>query len=131
MASRITLAITGMHCASCAALITRKLKKTAGVEEANVNYAAAKAQVRFDAEKADEKTLIAAVKAAGYSALIADEKDREAEKKRREAEIATYERKFWTGLILSLPMVYFMLLTFFPQLPFGEPLGPYMGLISL
>ncbi|HBB02708.1 TPA: hypothetical protein DCZ16_02870 [Candidatus Peregrinibacteria bacterium] len=31
--------ITGMHCASCAINIERKLKKLDGVSNANVNYA--------------------------------------------------------------------------------------------
>lgn len=128
--SRVTLAISGMHCASCAALVTRKLKKTLGVEEANVNYAAAKAVVRFDQEKTDEASLIAAIKAAGYEATVADEKDREAEKKRREKEIQKYKHKFWWGFAFSLPMVYFMLLLFFPALPLNNELTPWMGFLS-
>lgn len=124
------LSIDGMHCASCAALITRKLRKVSGVEEANVNYAAAKAQIRFDDSAVQVEDLIKAVKAAGYSAAIADEKDREADKKRREKEIKVYERKFIVGLILSLPMVYFMLLSFFPSLPLRGAISPWMGLLS-
>lgn len=112
---KTTVSISGMHCASCAALITRKLKKTPGVEEANVNYGANKAHIRFDPAKADVASLIAAVKAAGYDAIVADEKDREAEKKRRAKEISSYRRKFWTGFILSLPMLTFMALTFIPK----------------
>lgn len=129
--SRITLAVSGMHCASCAALITRKLKKTAGVAEVNVNFAAAKAYVFFDPANTDEKQLIEAVKSAGYGAAIADEKDREAEKKRREQEIKKYQSKFLWGLILSAPMIYFMLLSFFPQLPFRMNIEPWMGFVSL
>ena len=129
--SRVTLAITGMHCASCSALITRKLKKTPGIEEANVNFAAAKAHIRFDPTVTSEQNIIAAVKAAGYGAIIADEKDREADKKRREEEIRGYQRKFLTGLILSLPMLYFMLLSFISSLPFAETLMPWMGIVSL
>src|SRR3989338_10090978 len=113
--SRATLSITGMHCASCSALITRKLRKTAGVEEANVNYGANKAHIRFDPTLVNEQGLIAAVKAAGYGAIVADEQDREAEKKRRMAEIQSYQRKFWIGLVLSLPMLGFMVLTFIPK----------------
>lgn len=108
MASQTTLAITGMHCASCSALITRKLKKTAGVEDANVNYGANKARIHFDPTQVDELGLIKAVEAAGYGAVIADEKDREAEKKRRQAEIKNYRNKFVIGLLLSLPMLFFM-----------------------
>lgn len=120
-----------MHCASCAALITRKLKKTPGVSDANVNYAAAKATVTFDSEKTGEKALIQAVKDAGYGANVADEKDRDAEKKRREAEIRHYRNHFAWALALSAPLVYFMLLSFIPKLPFAAALGPFMGLAAL
>lgn len=131
MSSQITLSITGMHCASCSALITRKLKKTAGVEEANVNYGANKARIRFDPAQVNEQGLIAAVKAAGYGAVMANEQDREAEQKRRLGEIATYRWKFWTGLTLSLPMLGFMIVSFFPNSPLHEVLLPYMGFLSL
>jgi len=131
MSSQSTLSITGMHCASCSALITRKLKKTAGVEDANVNYSANKARIRFDPALVNEQGLIAAVKAAGYGAMVADEKDREAEKKRRLDEISSYRRKFWIGLILSLPMLGFMVLSFLPHSPLHDIVMPYMGIVSL
>lgn len=131
MTDRAVLSISGMHCSSCAALITRKLKKTLGVEEATVNFASARAHIRYDAAVVKLKDLLAAVKAAGYSANVADEKDREAEKERAEKEIKTYKNKFLIALSLSVPMLYFMLLTFIPSLPFGEALEPYMGWASL
>ncbi len=131
MSARSTLAITGMHCASCSALITRKLKKTPGVEEANVNFAAAKAHIRFDPAQTDEQKLIGAVKAAGYGAIVANEQDREAEKKRRSDEIAGYRNKFFIGLVLSLPMLLFMIVSFFPDSALHETLMPYMGIMSL
>ncbi len=129
--TRTTLAITGMHCASCAAIITRKLKKTSGVTEANVNYGSAKATILFDPSTVKIDGLIRAVQAAGYGAAIADEKDREAGKKRRAEEIRIYRRKFLIGLILSLPMLYFMLGTFLPSLPGIEFVEPWMGIASL
>lgn len=134
MFQQTTLSITGMHCASCSALITRKLKKTAGVEEANVNYGANKARIRFDPALVDENGLIAAVKAAGYGAVIANEQDREAEKERREDEIKSYRWKFWLGLILSLPMLFFMSLYYL--LPFESlfemivAVTPWMAVVS-
>ncbi len=36
---RITLPVTGMHCANCSAIIERNLKKLDGVGDVNVNYA--------------------------------------------------------------------------------------------
>jgi P-type Cu+ transporter len=131
--SRSNLSITGMHCASCSALITRKLKKTPGVQEANVNFAAAKAAVRFDPMVIDEAGLIAAVKSAGYGAEPQHHGHHgvEIDRKRQQAEIDGYRGKFLIGLALSLPMLYFMALTFLPTLPLRDILMPWMGIVSL
>lgn len=134
MTAQCDLNITGMHCASCSALITRKLKKTPGVEEANVNYAANKARVRYDASKVHEHDIVAAVKAAGYGAEVRNEHGHhgvEMDRKRREDEIADYRAKFLIGLVLSLPMLYFMIGVFLPDLPFMAAVMPYAGVASL
>ena len=39
-----------MHCASCAGMIEKTLKKTAGVESAEVNYGTETAKVTYDLE---------------------------------------------------------------------------------
>lgn len=130
MTERIILSITGMHCSSCSALITRKLKKTQGVLEANVNFASARAHVRYDENQVGATDLMAAVKAAGYGANVLNENDRGAEKRRAEKEIRNIRNSFLMALFLSLPMLYFMLLTFIPGLPFVEILEPRMGLLS-
>jgi Cu+-exporting ATPase len=135
ISKQTTLAITGMHCASCSALITRKLKKTAGVEEANVNLAANKARIRFNPDVVQEHGLIEAVKAAGYGAAVASENDREADKKRRADEIRSYRNKFIVGLVLSLPMLLFMVLTYLMSIPWiftiVFAITPYMAIMSL
>lgn len=125
------LSLSGMHCASCAGLIERALKKQPGVKTATVNFATEKARVVFDSTLADNDVLIAAVKKAGYKAKLSDSKDPEADRRRREAEIKNYSRKFSTSLILSLPMLYFMLLDFIPILPGRELLMSKIGIISL
>ena len=71
-----------MHCASCARLISQKLKETDGVTEANVNFAAAKAYV-FLILRILKKEIIEVVKSAGYGATIADERSRRGEEKTR------------------------------------------------
>jgi P-type Cu+ transporter len=145
MSEQTTLSITGMHCASCAALITRQLKKTPGVEEAHVNYAAEKAHVKFDPSQASKDQLVAAVKNAGYSSEVRDEYGHgghsehgghsghhgiETDKQRRLAEIAAYRKKFLIGLVLSVPMILFMLASFI-RLPFADAAMPYAGIVSL
>ncbi|HTM68715.1 MAG TPA: heavy metal translocating P-type ATPase [Candidatus Binatia bacterium] len=128
---RATFAIYGMHCASCAGLIERKVKKLPGVKEANVNFGAEKARVIFDASSVDEERIRAAVKAAGYRAEIADRKDQETERKKRAEETRAYRNKFLVGLFFSIPLAYFMLLDFFSWMPFREAVLPRMGFVSL
>ena len=63
------LAISGMTCASCAAMIERKLNRLDGVS-ATVNLAIETARVTFPATVTAED-LIAAVEQAGYTAVLA------------------------------------------------------------
>lgn len=128
---RTNFNIYGMHCASCAALIERKLRKLPGVKEANVNSGAEKARVVFDSAVVNEERIQAAVKDAGYRAEVVDQKDHEFERRKRQQEILAYRRKFTVGAILSAPLLYFMLLDFFAGLPFRETVLPMMGAISL
>ncbi|MBU2589852.1 MAG: heavy metal translocating P-type ATPase [Nanoarchaeota archaeon] len=60
--------VTGMHCASCSANINRKLNKTLGVKEANVNFSTSRATIDFDETKLDEKKLAKIIKKMGYGA---------------------------------------------------------------
>jgi Cu2+-exporting ATPase/Cu+-exporting ATPase len=43
--------VKGMHCASCASIITKKIGKLEGVKSVEVNVATEKAKLEFDAEK--------------------------------------------------------------------------------
>jgi Cu+-exporting ATPase len=66
---RVTLALEGMTCASCAARIERKLNKLEGVE-ATVNYATEQATVRFDPALVALADLVRSVEAIGYGASL-------------------------------------------------------------
>ena len=128
---KIDLSLFGMHCASCANIIERSLKKTKGVQQATVNFASEKASILVDTEIVDIKKLITVVEGAGYKAEEMDRKDSEYESRKREKEITAYFKKFMWGLVFSIPMFYFMLLDFFRWLPGGTGLLPYIGIISL
>lgn len=127
---RTDFVIGGMHCASCANIIERQVKKVPGVKSAHVNFASQKASISYDPSSTQTSGLIAAIKKAGYSADVYDPKNTEAEKQRREKEIKSYFTKFIVSFVLSLPMLYFMFLDFF-TLPFKGTLMPYIGIISL
>ncbi len=62
----ITLPVTGMTCANCAATIERQVRKLPGIDVANVNLASEKLSVTFDPALLDEHGIIARVQKVGY-----------------------------------------------------------------
>lgn len=127
---RLDLMIGGMHCASCAAIIQRNVKKLPGIKEINVNFAAEKAKVVFDNSLVNENQIIEQIKKAGYQASVGQGANSEEDRERRQKEIKKYHNKFWTGFVFSLPMIYFMFFDFFKFLPGRELSLPWVGIIS-
>lgn len=129
--SQTKLVVSGMHCTSCAGVIEKELKKISGVSSANVNFATQKAIVEH-LDSATTEQLVGAVKKAGYKAEEIDEHAGmdHTHHHHMEAE-ASWKKKFFLGLVLSLPLLYFMLLDFFKWLPGSESFMPYMGIVSL
>ncbi|MBM3340503.1 MAG: heavy-metal-associated domain-containing protein [Betaproteobacteria bacterium] len=64
----LTLAIKGMTCMGCVASVTRVLKATAGVKDAQVTLQPAQAQVQYDGAQTNPAQLKAAVEDAGFEA---------------------------------------------------------------
>ncbi|MGE5042108.1 MAG: heavy metal translocating P-type ATPase, partial [Candidatus Levyibacteriota bacterium] len=62
-----TFAITGMHCASCAGIITRKLKKLPGVDSCAVNFATEEARVSFNPSAVSLRDMNHEIDKLGYS----------------------------------------------------------------
>ena len=93
--------ISGMHCASCATLITKGLTKTPGVSKANVNFASGHAIVEHDSSLSDDSTLVSKIKSLGYQAKIGFSND--SEQKLREKELSELKTKLSIGLVLSIP----------------------------
>ena len=62
----LTLPITGMSCANCAANITRTVSKLDGVAQANVNFAAEKATISYDPDKICSKDIIHKIHDLGF-----------------------------------------------------------------
>ena len=62
----VTMPVTGMTCANCAATIERNVRKLQGVDVANVNLANEKLTVSFDPSLLDEQGIIARVVRVGY-----------------------------------------------------------------
>jgi Cu+-exporting ATPase len=64
-----TLQIQGMTCAACATRIEKGLKKIEGVEDANVNFALEKTNIKFDPEITDVMKFKEKVQSLGYNVV--------------------------------------------------------------
>jgi P-type Cu+ transporter len=62
----VTLPVTGMTCANCAAAIERNVRKLPGVSVANVNLALEKLTVSYNPAELDERGIIERVERIGY-----------------------------------------------------------------
>lgn len=60
------LKIVGMHCATCATTIEKKLKPIKGVFRASVNLAAEEAEIEYDPSQVGLKEIVSAVRSVGY-----------------------------------------------------------------
>ena len=105
--SKVELPITGMTCANCAMNIERTLnKKVPGVVQSSVNFASERATVEYLPTLTSLETIIAAIRKAGFDAILPDETlaEEDVEQRARRAEIADQTRKFFVGLLFTLPL---------------------------
>jgi P-type Cu+ transporter len=63
---RVSLPITGMSCAACAARIEKSLRQVEGVSQAHVNVANHRATCEYDPTRTDTRALIQQIRDAGY-----------------------------------------------------------------
>lgn len=59
--------VHGMHCASCASIITKKISKLSGVEHIEVNPGTEKADINFDPQKTNINVMNQTLEPLGYS----------------------------------------------------------------
>jgi Cu+-exporting ATPase len=69
-AVRMTIPVSGMHCAACQARIQRVLERTPGVLDASVSLMTNSASVRFDPAATDPVTLVERIRSTGYGAEL-------------------------------------------------------------
>src|SRR5688572_16720260 len=112
----ISFHVSGMHCASCASNIQRKLIKTQGVKQAQVNYANEQATIEVDENSFDESTAHQAVKDLGYTAHIGMHDASDLSEQEREQELKNLKKK------LVLSSVFTILLLFGAMIPMAPAL---------
>lgn len=99
---KMTLKIGGMHCAACSRAVERALKKTDGIEEANVNIATEKAVFSYDEKKIKYDDIVNVIVKAGYQ-VLGKEEDPSVVKAR---EIKEQKIRLIVSAIFSIPLFY-------------------------
>ncbi len=88
-----TFALKGMSCAACAVANEHAVSKVKGIAKVSVNLATERMDVDFDPSEADVSKIEAAVKKAGYEALLLE--------KPEQAPLPTYEVYGWKRFTVS------------------------------
>jgi len=107
---KVTLAVMGMTCASCSAVVEKTLGKLVGVSKAAVNLANETAAVEFDPTVVGIDDLIGAIKSAGYDALVKVEaplgaaSGTDAQAEAQAKAYAREKRMFIWSVALSVPL---------------------------
>lgn len=124
---KITMPISGMHCASCAQNIENTLKKLNGVKIASVNFATEKSVVDYDESITTENEIENAIEQLGYTIIknISEEGAVDREKEAREKENKSLKIAFIVSLIFAIPVF----ILSFPEI--FKIILPYNNLILL
>ena len=99
----VSLAVEGMHCASCVSTIEQALSAVPGVREASVNLGTARAHVRGDDLRPGK--LIDAVRASGYEARPASEASGADDERRALAGQRSILKRTAASAALTLPVL--------------------------
>ncbi len=94
-----SFAITGMHCANCAARIEKGIAETSGVTKASVNFATQELTFEYDPKMTDPEKIAARVRELGYGVL------EPGAPAAGEGEYVSQRNWFIFSLALSLPIM--------------------------
>jgi len=100
---KINVKIRGMHCASCANNISKNLKKTDGINSANVNFSTESATVEYSENKIDENKIKKIVKDTGYE--VVEEAHNENHHDHEDKNEKKLKWKVIISVILTLPVL--------------------------
>src|SRR3954470_3142546 len=65
----VTIKVDGMMCGKCSASVTKALKATEGVQEAQVNSEKGEAVIKYDDQKLSEAKLREVINSTGFKAV--------------------------------------------------------------
>jgi Cu+-exporting ATPase len=105
----ISLKITGMSCASCAATIEKALRRLDGVKSANVNFATERATVEYSPDIVSILDLRKAVQDVGYGVESEEEVDKSME------EMEKARKRMLVAWAFTVPIIVWMI----PEMALG------------
>jgi Cd2+/Zn2+-exporting ATPase len=99
----LELSVPSMDCSSCATKVESALEETAGVTAVDTRPATGTARVTYDAGRASESAVVAAVAGAGYDVADTASDGDAAVPEAAEVWTSTRALKTWTGAALLVP----------------------------
>ncbi|HNX81769.1 MAG TPA: heavy metal translocating P-type ATPase [Candidatus Omnitrophota bacterium] len=102
---KITLSITGMHCATCALNIESALRKVPGVVNARVNIAIEKAYIEFEPDTLSPQDLLIVIEKTGFKAFLPEE-SMDSEGRVRNREVRDLGVRFVIAITLSVVLMF-------------------------
>ncbi|MBO3075973.1 copper-translocating P-type ATPase [Mammaliicoccus vitulinus] len=111
LTEKVDLDIYGMTCAACSSRIEKVLNRQEGVEKASVNLTTEQANVEYNPELIDEKSIIDKIKKIGYDAK--SQNDSKDKKSYKENEVKQMKIKLIVSAVLSLPLILTMFVHLF------------------
>jgi len=111
MNQKIIFNISGMHCASCSAIIENALKNEEGIKSINVNFATEKAYLEFNSIEISISRIQKIIEKLGYKATeeTLEEEIHDHHKEAKAQEIQKLKKRFIFALIFSLPIIYMVM----------------------
>lgn len=114
------IAIEGMHCANCSALIEKMVGRMDGVQECSVNLAANNGSVTFDPQVTSMAAVVDTIVSLGYGATVIPHENRAAFDEERHAREAAQQRHDLHLFVMSLVLTALVMLVC--MTPAGMPL---------
>ncbi|MCL2234065.1 MAG: heavy metal translocating P-type ATPase [Firmicutes bacterium] len=108
--TKLSLTITGMHCAACANNIEKAVAKLEGVSLSTVNFATEKLTVEFDETSLLMEDIFKAAKGLGFTLSLPKENEAEDKEKRKQSEMKALWKRFLWSAIFTIPLFLFSMI---------------------
>ncbi|ETB63969.1 TPA: cadmium-translocating P-type ATPase [Candidatus Nomurabacteria bacterium] len=101
--------IEGMHCASCATIISKEVSKLPGINKVNVNFANEKAKIDFDENKTNLEIMNSSIEKLGYH-IVDQEGSTPYNQMKTKSDIEEINNKSKTKFIMPISIIVFFIM---------------------